>query len=65
MKKLAVYLLIILLATACGPVEIPTLPPPVPPPFEYYGWVSVYYTESSYDLERMSTYTNTAFAVSP
>ena len=65
MKKLAIYLLIIILTTACGPAENSTLPPPISPPFEYYGWVSVYYTESSYDLERMATYTNTAFAVSP
>jgi hypothetical protein len=65
MKKLAIYLLVSILVTACGAVEKPTLPLPIPPTFEYYGWVSVYYTESNYDLERMATYTNTAFAISP
>lgn len=53
------------MAAACAPAENPTLPPPVSPPFEYYGWVYAGYTESTYDLQRMSAYTNTAFAITP
>jgi len=65
MKKIAIYFMISVLLTACGTAENPTLPPPISSPFEYYGWVYVFYTESNYDLERMATYTNTAFATSP
>jgi hypothetical protein len=65
MKKLAIYFMVSILVTACGTAKSPTLPPPLPSPFEYYGWVYVFYTESNYNLERMATYTNTAFATSP
>lgn len=41
------------------------LPPSIAPPFEYYGWVYVGYTENTHDLQRMLTYTNTAFAIAP
>lgn len=65
MKKLAIYFMISVLLTACGAAKTPTLPSPISSPFEYYGWVYVFYTESNDDLERMATYTNTAFATSP
>ena len=35
------------------------------PNFEYYGWFAVDYTEPTKAMERMRTYTNTAFATIP
>lgn len=56
--------LVAFLSLACGTTAAP-LPPSVSPPFEYYGWVYVGYSENTRDLQRMLTYTNTAFAIAP
>lgn len=71
MKRISQSLLALILSfttLACRITSAPSPSAPLPPithPFDYYGWVYVFYTEANNDFARISSYTNTAFAVSP
>ncbi|MEK6751319.1 MAG: hypothetical protein AABZ00_03555 [Chloroflexota bacterium] len=66
-SRITIILITLLIATlACGrPTTSAATVYPVSHPFDYYGWVYVFYDETHNDLARISSYTNTAFATSP
>lgn len=66
-SRLTITLISLLIATlACGRPTTSAEPlPPVTHPFDYYGWIYFFYGETNNDLARISSYTNTAFAISP
>lgn len=66
-SRLTITLIALLITTlACGRSTTSAAPvAPISHPFDYYGWVYIFYDEAHNDLATISSYTNTAFAVSP
>ncbi|MBI5933239.1 MAG: hypothetical protein HY867_05990 [Chloroflexi bacterium] len=66
-SRLAIAMIALFITTlACGRLSTSAAPvSPISHPFDYYGWVYVFYDETHNDLARISSYTNTAFATSP